>query len=77
VPGDVNVWMLVCMCACGRADAFGGQVPMVGKGVVESLMATLAAVQGEGEEALKVQEAACETFWNLSASAENDVRLRV
>ena len=47
---------------------------MVGKGVVDALMATLAAVQGEGAPALPVQEAACRTLWNLADAADNRVR---
>jgi hypothetical protein len=54
--------------------AFGLQVPMVGKGVVDALMATLAAVQGGGAPALEVQEAACKTLSNLSNAADNQVR---
>ena len=51
------------------------QVPMVGEGVVEALVTTLAAVQGEGAKALGVQEAACKTLRNLARVAENRVRL--
>ncbi len=64
--------MRVHVCTC----AFGRQVPMVGKGVVEALMATLAAVQGGGAPALPVQEAACGTLLNLSCAADNQVRMR-
>ncbi len=63
--------MLLCMCACGRECAFGMQVPMVGKGVVEALVATLAAVQGGGAQALDVQESACNALANLSSAADN------
>ena len=49
---------------------------MLGKGVVEAMMATLAAVQGGGAPALPVQEAACKTLWGLSVAADNLVRQR-
>ena len=49
---------------------------MLGKGVVETLMATLAALQGGGAPALPVQKAACKTLWNLSVAADNKVRMR-
>ena len=64
--------MCVHVCTC----AFGRQVPMVGKGLVEAVMATLAAVQGTGAPALPVQEAACRTLWNLTGAADNKVRMR-
>ena len=50
------------------------QVPMVGKGVVESMLRVLGAVQGGGAEALAVQAAACSTLQNLSIAADNKVR---
>ena len=50
------------------------QVPMVGKGVVESMLRVLGAVQGGGAEALAVQKAACFTLQNLAAAADNRVR---
>jgi hypothetical protein len=50
------------------------QVPMVGKGVVESMLRVLGAVQGGGAEALAVQKAACITLQNLSIAADNRVR---
>ena len=50
------------------------QVPMVGKGVVESMMRVLGAVQGGGAEALAVQKAACRTLTHLSVAADNRVR---
>jgi hypothetical protein len=56
------------------AWSFGLQVPMVGQGVVEALVATLDVVQREGVHALPVQEAACKTLWNLAEAAENRVR---
>ena len=61
--------MHVGTCVIGR------QVPMVGNGVVEALMATLDVVQGEGVHALPVQEAACKTLRYLARVAENRVRL--
>ena len=64
--------MCVHVCTC----AFGRQVPMVGMGVVESVIATLVAVQGMGAPALEVQEAACTTLQNLCAADENQVRMR-
>jgi hypothetical protein len=64
------------MCVHLGTCAFGRQVPMVGKGVVEAVMATLAAVQGGGAPALSVQEAACVTLQNLSCSGDNQVRMR-
>jgi hypothetical protein len=68
--------MCVCMCVYVCTFAFGLQVPMVGKGVVEALIATLAAVQGGGAAALPVQETACGTLWNLAVAADNQVRMR-
>ncbi len=50
------------------------QVPMVGKGVVESMLGVLGSVQGGGAEALAVQKAACSTLQNLAAAANNEVR---
>jgi hypothetical protein len=51
------------------------QVPMVGKGVVESMLRVLGAVQSGSTEALAVQEAACGTLQSLSfAVADNAVR---
>ena len=64
--------MRVHVCTC----AFGRQVPMLGKGVVETLMATLAAVHEGGAPALPVQEAACMTLESLSCAADNLVRMR-
>ena len=64
------------MCVHEFTCAFGRQVPMVGKGLVEAVMATLAAVQGGGAPALPVQQAACKTLWNLSVAADNQVRVR-
>ena len=64
--------MCVHVCTC----AFGRQMPMVGKGVAEAVLATLAAVQGVGAPALPVQEAAVGTLRNLSAAAYNQVRMR-
>ena len=64
------MYVHVCTCVLGR------QVPMMGKGLVEALMATLAAVQGGGASALPVQEAACATLWNLSCVDDNQVRMR-
>ena len=49
---------------------------MVNKGVVEALMATLAAVQVGGAPALPVQQAACRTLWSLAEAADNQVRMR-
>jgi hypothetical protein len=71
---DVRVLMWIVSAHVGTC-VFGLQVPMVGKGVVDALVATLAAVQGEGAQALPVQEAACWTLHNLSAAAGNWVRL--
>ena len=76
VRGEVPVWMCVCMCVYVSTCAFGRQVPMVGKGVVEAVLATLAAVQEGGARALSVQEAACKTLRNLSIAANNGVRMR-
>ena len=64
--------MCVHECTC----AFGRQVPMVGKGVVEAVIATLVAVQGGGAAALPMQEAACGTLRNLAVAADNRVRMR-
>ena len=64
--------MCVHVCTC----AFGRQVPMVGKGLAEAMMATLAAVQGGGAPALPVQQAAFNTLQNLSIAANNQVRMR-
>jgi hypothetical protein len=50
------------------------QVPMVGKGVVESMLRVFGAVQGGGAEALAVQKAACITLQNLAIDADNHVR---
>ncbi len=47
---------------------------MVDKGVADAMMATLAAVQGGGAQALPVQEVACATLRNLCAAAYNKVR---
>ena len=55
---------------------FVRQVPMVGKKVMEAVMATLAAVQGGGAPALPVQEAACKTLSNLANVSDNRVRMR-
>ena len=68
--------MCVCMCVHVCTCAFCRQVPMVGKGVVEAMMATLAAVQGGGAQALPVQKLACITLRNLSVAADNKVRMR-
>ena len=64
------------MCVRVSTCAFGRQVPMVGKEVVEAVMATLAAVQGGGAPALPVQEHACKTLCNLSVAADSRVRMR-
>jgi hypothetical protein len=48
---------------------------MLGKGVVEALIATLAALKDEGGSALPVQGAACRTLWRLSYAAEIKVRM--
>ena len=53
------------------------QVPMVGKGVVESMMRVLVAVEGGGAEALAVQKAACDTLNNLAFASDNAVRVLV
>jgi hypothetical protein len=79
--------MCVCVCVCvcvyqlarrwGRwreCGEFRVQVPMVGKGVVESMLRVLGAVQGGGAEALAVQKAACITLKNLAFAADNKVR---
>ena len=50
---------------------------MVGKGVVESMLRVLGAVQGGGAEALAVQKAACITLQNLAFAADNKVRALV
>ena len=47
---------------------------MVGKGVVESMLRVLGAVQGGGAEALAVQKAACITLQNLAIASNNRVR---
>ena len=64
--------MCIHVCPC----SFGRQVPMVGKGLVEALIATLAAVQGKGAPALRVQEAACKTLSSLAFASDNEVRMR-
>ena len=53
------------------------QVPMVGKGVVESMLRVLVAVQGGGAEALDVQKVACISLCNLAVAADNAVRVLV
>jgi hypothetical protein len=63
------------MCVHVSPCAFGRQVPMVGKGVVEAVIAMLAALQGGGAPALPVQEAACTSLRNLSVAADNRVRM--
>jgi hypothetical protein len=84
----VYVCMYVCVCVCvyqlarrwGRLRECGEfrlQVPMVGKGVVESMVRVLGAVQGGGAEALAVQKAACNTLFNLATAADNRVRVLV
>ncbi len=73
------MWIFECiekyLSGCGYVCVYVGtsafvlfvcQVPMVGKGVVEALMATLAAVQGGGAPALPVQQAACTTLQSLA-----------
>ncbi len=52
------------------------QASMVGKGVVEAVMATLAAVQSGGAPALGVKQAACRTLCNLAIAADNKVQMR-
>ena len=74
VHGDVLVWICVCICVHVCTCAFGRQVPMVGKGVVEAVMATLAAVRSGGAPALPVHEAACKTLKNLSVADGVEVR---
>ena len=74
--GVLPVWMCVCVCVHVCTCAFGRQVLMVGKGVVEALMATLAAVQGGSAPALPVLQAACKSLWNLAIAADNRVRMR-
>jgi hypothetical protein len=69
--------VFVCMFVFGHVYVLGLQVPMVGKGVVEAVMATLAAVQGVGAPAIEVQEFACTILFNLSLAADNQVQLRV
>jgi hypothetical protein len=58
----------------GGGEWFHLQVPMVGKGVVESMLRLLGSVQGGGAEALAVQKAACSTLQNLTVAADNEVR---
>ena len=55
-------------CVCGL------QVPMMGNGVVEALVATLTAVQGGGARALEVQRIACDALQKFAVSADNRVR---
>jgi hypothetical protein len=50
---------------------------MVGKGVVESMLRVLVAVQGGGAEALAVQKVACISLCNLAVAAGNKVRVLV
>ena len=50
------------------------QVVMGAKGVVESMVTVLAAVQGGGAEALAVQKAACQTLLILATASDNKVR---
>jgi hypothetical protein len=57
----------------GRGELLRLQVPMVGKGVVESMLRVLVAVQGGGAEALAVQKVACSTLCNLSNAGDNQV----
>jgi hypothetical protein len=59
------MWALVCVV--------GLQVPMMGKGVVEVLVATLAAVQGEGAPALQVRLLACASLRSMARAADNKV----
>ena len=74
----MEMYLSGCVYACVHVStcAFGRQVPMVGKGVAEAVLATLAAVQGGGAPALPVQEAACRTLQSLSVAADNQVRMR-
>ena len=71
---------MICMSGCWYvcehvgACVIGRQVPMVGKGVVEALVAMLAAVQDGGAQALPVQQAACGTLRSLSIADDNQVR---
>jgi hypothetical protein len=76
VHRDVPVKMSVFVCLCLHVCVFVRQVPMVGKGVVEALKASLAAVQGGGTPALPVQDAACKTLESLAYAASNRVRMR-
>jgi hypothetical protein len=63
------------MYACMRDHLWlGRQVPMVGKGVVEAMLATLAAVQGGGNTELEVQNAASSVLRNVAAAPDNQVR---
>ena len=68
----------VAMCMfgfrCVQVSESGQQVPMVGKGVVEVLMAMLTAVQIGDTPALPLQEAACTTLASLADAA--DIRVR-
>ncbi len=57
-----------------RGELLCLQVAMVVKGVVESMLRVLVAVQGGGAEALAVQQVACWTLCNLSRAADNLVR---
>jgi hypothetical protein len=66
-------WAWRC-AVLGMGELMRLQVPMVGKGVVESMLQVLGAVQGGSAEALAVQEAACITLQNLAAAADNWVR---
>ncbi len=63
------------VCVHVGARVFCVQVPMVGEGVVDALVATLAAVRGGGARALPVQEHACAALRNLALAADNQVRL--
>lgn len=73
IVSDMHVGSVV-VCRRLMSCIFHLQVPMLGKGVVEASLITMAAVQSGGTEALEVQIAACSTLCNLSADA-NRVRL--
>ena len=72
---DIYVRIFTCVHVSVYGCVLSLQVPMVGKGVVEALVATLAAVQNGSAPALDVQEAVCTTLQNLAGVNDNQVRL--
>jgi hypothetical protein len=72
---DIYVCIFTCVHVSVDGCVLSLQVPMVGQGVVEALLATLAAVQDGGAKMLDIQEAVCTTLQNLAGVTDNQVRL--